>query len=238
MTSEILWLTPQDPPDAFPDPARASADPPGLLAIGGDLSAERLEAAYRAGIFPWYNEGQPILWWSPDPRAVFLTGDLHISRRLRRRLRNGGFDFSVDQAFDAVVSDCAELRREGTWITPEMIEGYRELHMLGHAHSIEIWRADRLVGGLYGVNFGGVFCGESMYSRESDASKIALIVVARLCARMQIGLFDCQFLTGHLARMGAREISRPEYLERLTSLVQAPSPGPWPAGRRPAADLG
>ena len=206
-------LTDSAPVDAFPDVDAALRDPNGLLAIGGDLGPERLLYGYRRGIFPWYSDEQPILWWSPDPRAVLFPGDLKISRSLRRRLARDEYRVSVDAAFASVVRGCAAPRenQEGTWITDEMVEAYVRLHALGHAHSYECWRGDELVGGLYGVEIGRVFFGESMFSRVSDASKVALV---ELCRR-DYALVDCQLPNQHLARLGAREISRREFVSML-----------------------
>jgi len=172
----ITWLSPHDAPESFPPLEQALEDPAGLLAAGGDLSSERLLAAYRRGIFPWYSPGQPVLWWSPDPRAVLFPEEFRVSRSLAKTLRNGGFSTSVDRDFPAVIDGCAAPRpaSPGTWITSEMRSAYLELHRLGHAHSIEIYREGNLAGGLYGVRLGGVFFGESMFSRERDASKTAL----------------------------------------------------------------
>jgi leucyl/phenylalanyl-tRNA--protein transferase len=172
----ITWLSGHDAPDWFPPPEQALEDPPGLLAAGGDLSCPRLIAAYRRGIFPWYSPGQPVLWWSPDPRAVLFPEEFRRSRSLAKTLRNGGFTTAIDRDFAAVIDGCAAPRAAspGTWITSEMRTAYLELHRLGHAHSIEAWRHGALAGGLYGVRLGGVFFGESMFSAERDASKVAL----------------------------------------------------------------
>lgn len=207
-----------DAPPTFPDPRRADAA--GLVAVGGDLSPERLLAAYRAGIFPWFDDGDPILWWSPDPRAVVELDGLHVSRRLARTVRAGRFRVSYDTAFAAVVAGCAD-RAEGTWITAEMAAAYERLHRLGHAHSAEVWLGEELVGGLYGVAVGGLFAGESMFARARDASKVALVhLVARLRQR-GYRLFDIQLLTEHTARLGAVEVPRARYLARLAEAVAA-----------------
>jgi len=201
----------------FPDPAGAEAE--GLIAIGGDLSIERLLASYRRGVFPWYGEDTPILWWSPDPRAVFELDGLRVSRRLARTVRSGRFRFTLDTAFAEVVRGCAE-REEGTWITPEMMAAYAELHRLGHAHSLEVWCGEELAGGVYGVSQGGLFAGESMFSRVRDASKVALVHLIEHLRQRGYALFDVQYLNAHTQSLGAVEIPRAEYLRR------------WLGGRR------
>jgi leucyl/phenylalanyl-tRNA--protein transferase len=207
-------------PLAFPDPERADAE--GLLAVGGDLSAERLLFAYERGIFPWYSEGLPPLWWSPDPRAVIDDRSLHVSRSLARELRRKRFRVTFDRAFEAVMRECGRGRDDGTWILPEMIDAYVRLHELGHAHSFEVWNEDRLVGGLYGVQRGGLFAAESMFHRETSASKFALVGAVRSLFAAGTRVFDVQFETPHLASMGATSISRREYLNRITAAVSAP----------------
>lgn len=198
----------------FPDPEQA--DDEGLVAVGGDLSVERLLVAYESGIFPWYDSGLPPLWWSPNPRAIIEPENLHISRSLRRTLRGGGFEVSANSAFVDVMRACAARRKGGTWILPEMVRAYAALHELGHAHSIEVWKEKKLVGGLYGVQRGGLFAAESMFHRVRDASKVALVVSVQSLFQAGIRLFDVQLLTPHLRSLGAREISRVEYLERLS----------------------
>ncbi len=209
-------LRPEDPPAAFPDPARALREPNGLLAVGGDLSPERLLYGYRYGIFPWYDTGLPILWWSPDPRAIIRPGTLHISRSLHRRMRRGGYDIRFDTAFSQVMEGCAGPRPQhpegGTWINDEMKEAYGRLHDLGHAHSAEMWRDDALVGGLYGVAVGRVFFGESMFSRVTDASKIVLATLMQHLGRWGYAFMDCQMQTEHLASMGSVPVPRPDFL--------------------------
>ncbi len=200
----------------FPDPAQAPRS--GLVAVGGDLSVERLLEAYRRGIFPYYEE-PPVLWWSPDPRAVFELEGLHVSRRLARTVRSGRFQVSFDQAFEAVISACA-VREEGTWLTPEMVAAYSELHRLGHAHSVEVWRAGELAGGVYGVTVGGLFAGESMFSRVRDASKVALVHLFERLRQRDYLLFDVQILNEHTARLGAIEVPRRVYLGRLAGAVR------------------
>ena len=223
------FLAPHSPPDVFPDPRFALDEPNGLLAAGGDLGPERLLYAYRRGIFPWFSEGQPILWWSPDPRAVLWPETFHVSRSLRRTQRRATFTVSTDTAFGRVVRECAAPRpgREDTWITPEMAAAYGRLHHAGYAHSVECWRGGDLVGGLYGVAIGRVFFGESMFSRAPDASKIAL---AHLCT-LGFGLIDCQIPNAHLARLGAVEMSRRRFLARLGELCEVPGPCAFGDGR-------
>ncbi len=201
----------------FPDVEEALTEPNGLLAVGGDLSSERLLSAYRRGIFPWYSEGQPILWWSPDPRCVLFPEDLKVSRSLRATLRKDRFQVSVDRAFRQVMAACAGPRRgqPGTWVTPELIEAYDRLHRLGYAHSVECWRDDRLVGGLYGVAMGRVFFGESMFSHETDASKVCLVHLVGHLEDRNIGLVDCQVPSQHLESLGAVTIPRQQFIELL-----------------------
>ncbi len=197
-------------------PASAALDEPnGLLAAGGSLEPAWLLAAYARGIFPWYEAGQPILWWSPNPRAVLEPGDLHVSRSLRRRLRRGTFRVTADRAFDAVVAGCAEPRgyTDSTWITADMARAYARLHRLGYAHSFEAWSDDALVGGLYGVALGRVFFGESMFMRRSDASKVAFVHAVRFLAARGFELIDCQIATEHLSRFGAVSMPRDEFVE-------------------------
>jgi len=236
--SAIAFLKPGDPPDRFPDPA-TGADPDGLLAIGGDLSPARLLAAYRRGIFPWYEAGQPILWWSPDPRAVLLPGEMRVSRSLRRTLRSGRFRTSVDQAFPGVIQACAATRAaSGTWLTPEMQAAYLQLHELGHAHAVETWQGDELVGGLYGVAIGGVFFGESMFSTATDASKVALAHLARHACGHGIALIDCQVATDHLDSLGSRHLPRTAFLDEVARLTARVGPAlPWRTGPAPTAAL-
>lgn len=199
-------------PIAFPDPEQA--DDEGLLAIGGDLSSERLLFAYEHGIFPWYDEGVPPLWWSPNPRAILDPEGLHVSRSLRRVLRSGRFTVSWNRDFEGVMRCCGD-RPGGTWILPEMIEAYVRLHRTGHAHSIEVWEGDMLAGGLYGIQRGALFAAESMFHRSTDASKVALVYAVRSLFLAGTRLFDVQLLTSHLASMGAVEVARSEYLGRL-----------------------
>jgi len=214
----------------FPPVETALTDPNGLLAMGGDLSVERLLDAYRHGIFPWFNPGEPILWWSPDPRMVLVPDAIRVTRSLAKRIRNGGFELRVDTAFAEVMRACAAPREDacGTWISPAMVAAYSRLFDAGYAHSIETWRDGVLVGGLYGVAIGRMFYGESMFSREPDASKVALVRLAQQLQRWEFGLIDCQMETAHLASMGARTMPRAAFTARLAELVKLPHrPGPW-----------
>jgi leucyl/phenylalanyl-tRNA--protein transferase len=226
----IPWLAPGDP---FPPVTAALTEPNGLLAAGADLSPQRLVAAYQRGIFPWYSPGEPILWWSPDPRMVLFPGQLKISRSLAKTLRNADYTIKLDTAFDRVIAACAATHRPGqagTWISGEMQAAYLRLHALGIAHSVETWQAGKLTGGLYGIAIGGAFFGESMFSHAADTSKIAL---AHLCAHLvahKFGIIDCQMETTHLASLGARPISRDDFLARVAVLVDSGDPpGHWPA---------
>jgi leucyl/phenylalanyl-tRNA--protein transferase len=213
----LAWLDPDDDNQGFPNPDLALREPDGLLAVGGNLSPKRLLEAYRRGIFPWYSAGQPILWWSPDPRTVLFPGCIKISRSLRKAIRKGGFSITMDTAFATVIRGCGEPRGgdEGTWITPEINDAYCRLHALGYAHSVEIWQHGRLVGGLYGVAIGRVFYGESMFSRVSDASKITLVALAQQLQRWAFGVIDCQLHTAHLMSLGAEDIRRPTFIRLL-----------------------
>jgi leucyl/phenylalanyl-tRNA--protein transferase len=217
----------------FPPVELALAEPNGLLAAGGDLSAERILAAYRQGIFPWFSEGDPILWWSPDPRMVLYPTDLRITRSLAKTLRNKAYEVKFDTAFAAVVAACATTPRagqNGTWITPGMRNAYSLLQRLGHAHSVETWVEGQLVGGLYGVAVGKVFFGESMFSHVSDASKIALAHLCRYLERLGFAVIDCQMETAHLASLGARPIARRDFVAALAEWTEAgAAPGRWPA---------
>lgn len=225
-----FWLDPQDPDAPFPPVEHALREPDGLLAIGGDLAPARLLRAYRQGIFPWYSAGQPILWWSPDPRAVLFPDAVNVSRSLRKTLRRAPFEVSLDRAFDAVIAACAGPRpgADGTWITREMQAAYVELHRLGHAHSVEAWDGEHLVGGLYGIAIGRAFFGESMFSLVPDASKVTFIHLVRQLQDWGFELVDCQVQTGHLARLGARPIARVEFLRLLARACAHPDiPAPW-----------
>ena len=223
----IPFLSPHDP---FPPVAHALKDPNGLLAAGADLSPERLLDAYANGIFPWFGDDDPVLWWSPDPRMVLFTTEVHVSRSLRKTIRSGRLQLTLDNCFEQVMKGCAEPRRgqEGTWITDEMTEAYERLFEMGCAHSVEAWSDGRLVGGLYGVSLGRMFFGESMFSRVSDASKVALVALVKQIERWGFTCVDCQMSTGHLSSLGAREIPRATFLRQVRALVrQAPVPPPW-----------
>ncbi len=210
-------MTTRTEPYQFPPLEEATVE--GLLAIGGDLSSERLLAAYRKGIFPWYNPGQPILWWSPDPRTVLYPNRLRISRSLRKTLRHSHFHITTDKAFDRVIVECAESKRDGnvpgTWITADMRSAYLNLYRLGYAHSVETWQHNRLVGGLYGVAIGGIFFGESMFSVARDASKVALAGLVSQLLQLEFRLIDCQLPSTHLFSLGAQSIPRMEFVEEL-----------------------
>jgi leucyl/phenylalanyl-tRNA--protein transferase len=209
---------------AFPPPHFAT--PEGLLAVGGDLSRERLLLAYRMGIFPWYAEDEPILWWSPDPRLVLFPKELHVSRTLKRVMRTNTYKVTFDTVFDEVISGCADARlhnAEGTWILEEMVEAYRGLHRAGYAHSAETWREGRLVGGLYGVSLGRCFFGESMFSRESNASSVALVTLVNHLQSSGFDMVDCQVATAHLMRFGAREIPRSHFIKNLRKSLTHPT---------------
>ena len=206
----------------FPSPRLALQEPRGLLAVGGDLSPQRLLLAYRQGIFPWYSQGEPLLWWAPAPRMVLYPDAIKISRSLGKRLRRQDFALSWNRCFAQVIHACAAswAKQDGTWITPEMQEAYINLHQLGYAHSVEVWQDEQLVGGLYGIALGGVFFGESMFSRVSDASKVALVTLAQHLEQVGFGLIDCQVYSPHLASMGAQEIEREVFLASLQMQVQ------------------
>ena len=223
----LTWLERDDP---FPPVEKALRNPNGLLCAGADLSVPRLLAAYRNGIFPWYSGDEPILWWSPDPRMVLFCDELKIPRSLAKNLRNKGFETRIDSAFAKVVKACAEPRKDeaGTWISAEMQAAYVALHRAGHAQSVETWLDGRLVGGLYGVAIGRAFFGESMFSRKTDASKVALVALVEELRRRDCPMIDCQQRTPLLASLGAREIPRRQFLRRLAALVNyAEPPGKW-----------
>ena len=220
----IPWLRGDS---AFPPVEKALKSPNGLLCAGGDLSAERLLAAYARGIFPWFSEGDPILWWSPDPRMVLFPEELRISRSLRKTVKQEVFEIRVDTSFRAVMENCAGPRdgQAGTWIVDEILDAYTQLHEMGFAHSVESWREGQLVGGLYGVSLGRAFFGESMFARQTDASKVALVhLVERLRAR-DYSVIDCQQNTAHLASLGAREIPRAAFSQLLQESIQYPLSG-------------
>ncbi|MES1946390.1 leucyl/phenylalanyl-tRNA--protein transferase [Salinisphaera sp. C84B14] len=226
----VYWLDPNTPDGAFPDPELALDEPNGLLAMGGDLSPARLRRAYAQGIFPWYNPDESILWWCPDPRTVFDTGAMHVSRRLKRTLAKADYAVTLDEDFNSVISHCAAVRagNPGTWLGPEMRAAYAKLHALGNAHSIEVWRDGMLIGGLYGVAIGRMFFGESMFSRERDASKIALVWLARQLHAWGFPLLDGQVGSGHLYRMGAIDLPRSKFLKIVRQSIDKPAPqAPW-----------
>lgn len=237
---QIAWLSRDDPPEAFPDIDRACREPEGLLAAGGDLSRARLLYAYRHGIFPWYEHGQPILWWSPDPRCVLEPARFHVARRLRRWLKTCPFELRFNTAFREVVDGCAgrRLGQQGTWITSEMAAAYESLHRAGWAHSVEAWSGEKLVGGIYGVAIGKVFFGESMFSRESNASKIAMLCLCRILVQHDFLMLDCQVVSPHLLTLGAVTISRDEFRSRLEAACANPEAfAGWPGKAVPAREL-
>jgi len=245
MSRTLPALLGRDPESPFPDPGTALREPDGLLAVGGGLEPERLLRAYAAGIFPWYSDGQPVLWWSPDPRTVFATDGVRLSSRFRRTLRRSDWTVVADQRFDAVVHACATVPRagqSGTWITDAMRAAYSRLHVLGHAHSIEVLDGEGgLVGGLYGVAVGRMFFGESMFSTCSGGSTVALAALARVLDAWGWPLLDAQVGNPHLARLGAVAWPRTRFLSEVRRLAALPGrPGPWTAdfGQLPAAVLG
>jgi leucyl/phenylalanyl-tRNA--protein transferase len=223
----IPWL---EPGDELPPVERALREPNGLLAAGGDLSPQRLLEAYRQGVFPWFSSDDPLLWWSPDPRMVLFVREVRVSRSLRRTIRSRRFRVTADVAFGDVIAGCGapSVNRESTWITHEMEQAYRRLASLGWAHSAEAWAGSELAGGLYGVAVGRMFYGESMFTRQRDASKVVLVHLARQLERWGFELIDCQMSTPHLASLGAREIPRSDFVQRLKRLVdQPPVASPW-----------
>jgi leucyl/phenylalanyl-tRNA---protein transferase len=232
----IPWLRPHAP---FPPVETALETPNGLLAASADLTAARLLDAYRHGIFPWYSVGQPVLWWSPDPRMVLFIDEFRVSRSLRKAVRQGGFEIRVDTAFRAVIESCAAAARpgqDGTWITPAVVTAYCALHARGAAHSVEAWQEGQLVGGLYGVAIGRMYYGESMFAHVTDASKVALVHLVGMLRAHGMPLVDCQQETRHLASFGARPIPRHTFADHVSRLVNCAAPsGPWHAV--PAADL-
>ncbi len=231
----IPWL--RGPDDALPDTRRAlppGSEAPGLLAAGGELTPQRLREAYSKGVFPWYSEGQPVLWWSPDPRMVLLVDEFRLKRSLRKTIakfiRTPGCEVRIDSAFRQVITACAGTPREGqdgTWIVPEMVEAYVAWHKLGTVHSVETWMNGELVGGLYGVSLGRMVFGESMFSHRTDASKIALAALVCFCREHGVAMIDCQQRTGHLASLGGRELPRAEFEQRLTRGLGEPPIGEW-----------
>lgn len=218
----MIFLLDEEPDAPFPDVSLAEREPNGLLAVGGDLSPQRLNNAYIQGIFPWFSEGEPILWWSPDPRTVLFPERIRISRSLRKLLKKKLFTVSFDRDFQGVIQACAQPRETspGTWLLPEMIEAYRRQYALGLAHSVEVWQDERLVGGLYGMAIGGVFFGESMFSRVSGSSKIALVHLSHTLLKWGYKMIDCQVYTQHLANLGAEEIPRRTFCRHLNQWCQ------------------
>ncbi len=217
LRSGPYWIDPQDKSMEFPDVELTLDDPDGLLAVGGDLSPARLISAYRSGIFPWYNQDQPILWWSPDPRTVLFPERLHVSRSMHKLLVKNNYALTLDKAFEQVIRACAKPRENegGTWITPEMIDAYCHLHRLGLAHSVEAWHEGKLAGGIYGVALGRIFFGESMFSRHSNASKVAFVHLVRWLQDWGYALLDCQVHSEHVAHFGAEPIPRSEFTHLL-----------------------
>ena len=242
MTFRVRLLTDNDPPDAFPDPAAARAVlgyPDGLVAVGGDLSPARLMAAYQRGIFPWYNEDQPVLWWSPNPRAIIYPQHFHMSRRLAQALRGNKWTYSLNQAFEQVIDGCASERgKHGTWITPAMRQAYVHMHTIGYAHSVESWYEGQLAGGIYGIRLGKCFFGESMYSKLTNGSKIAISGLINISLTDGIELLDCQMPTEHLRSLGMQEIPRSDFLALLAHCIQGATAMPkWRFDARNAAEL-
>lgn len=225
----LTWLKRDDL--SFPPLETALREPNGLLAAGGDLRPERLLAAYRHGCFPWYQEGQPLLWWSPDPRTVLFPDELHVSRSLRKRMRNGDYRVTFDKAFAEVIQGCAGPRSyaDGTWITTPMQDAYARLHEMGVAHSVEVWQQGQLVGGLYGLAMGELFFGESMFSRATDASKVGFVTLVERLREWGFALIDCQMPTRHLESFGARSIPRAAFAEALAMHLDRPSAADWRA---------
>ncbi len=236
----ITWLSPSDPPEAFPDVDRALAEPDGLLAAGGDLSSERLLVAYRRGIFPWYEEGQPILWWSPNPRCILRPESFHVAKRLTRQIRRSPLTVSFNSAFPQVIRACADDRasQKGTWITPQMLSAYERLHDEGWAHSIEVMDDNELVGGVYGLCIGRVFFGESMFSAQANASKIALFALTKHMLANSLSLIDCQVESPHLLTLGATIMPRAEFVRTLNAACKpALMHQDWPSETIEAAKL-
>lgn len=240
ISSRIAWLDPADPANAFPDVEMALREPDGLLAAGGDLSEARILNAYAAGIFPWYEEGQPILWWSPDPRCVLYPGELHISRRLARYLRNSSCTLTCNRDFSEVIDACAAIRKsqQGTWITPDIRRAFLRLHASGWAHSIEVWDDRELIGGIYGLSIGRVFFGESMFTRRDHGSKFAIAGLCSILANNGFEILDCQVMSQHLLSLGARLIPR----QKFTTILQRHCRerqqfANWPAKAVQIADL-
>lgn len=238
--TRIAWLSPGDPPDAFPALENALGEPDGLLAAGGDLSSERLLFAYSHGIFPWYDEGQPILWWSPEPRCVLRTDNFRLTRRLGRKLAQSSAELRFNTAFSEVISACAGPRRseQGTWITPDMMLAYQKLHAEGWAHSVEIWDDGALCGGLYGLAIGRLFFGESMFSKATDASKIVLAGLCQILSGHGFELIDCQVVSQHLVTLGAETVPRSEFAAALATACEPPIAfAGWPDSPLPVREI-
>jgi leucyl/phenylalanyl-tRNA--protein transferase len=226
--ARLRWCAADDQP-SFPETSYALDDPSGLIQMGGDLTADWLLTAYQRGIFPWFSEGDPILWWCPDPRTVLVPTEFKLSRSLDKVMRNGGFRVTFDTQFEAVIHACAYSRDE-TWIMPNMISAYHELHRLGYAHSVEVWLDDELVGGLYGIALGKLFFGESMFAKANNASKVALATLCQQLVAWDFHLIDCQFSTDHLLSLGAKPIARNDFLAQLTWALTYPNHiGNWQA---------
>jgi leucyl/phenylalanyl-tRNA--protein transferase len=224
--ASVRYAAPDDTP-FFPATGFALKDPAGLIQMGGALTPDWLLAAYQRGIFPWFSSGDPILWWCPDPRTILIPNEFNLTRSLAKVIRNGGFTVTYDTAFHSVIDACAYTRDE-TWIMPEMIAGYKQLHQQGHAHSVEVWLDDELVGGLYGIALGKIFFGESMFAKANNASKVALATLCQQLIQWDFQLIDCQFSTTHLLSLGAKEISRHEFLTRLDQALSYPEQrGNW-----------
>jgi len=239
-SNRVVWLSDNDAANSFPDVENALSEPDGLLAAGGDLSSARLLSAYSRGIFPWYEEGQPILWWSPDPRCVLWPAELHVSRRLRQQLRNSSARLTFNRAFEDVIHQCAQQRRsqQGTWITSDMVQAYGSLHDDGWAHSLEIWDDDELVGGLYGICIGKVFFGESMFSRKPNTSKMAMLGLSSHMLASGLQLIDCQVVSRHLIALGARLMPRADFSAFLEDACNLPERHEgWPEKSIPVSDL-
>lgn len=238
--NRVAWLSPNDPPDAFPPIQSALTEPDGLLAAGGDLSSERLLYAYRHGIFPWFDEGQPILWWSPEPRCVLKLGDYHVTRKLRRQLPGSTAELTINRSFDEVIQMCAGPRRsqQGTWITKSMLDAYQTLHEKAWAHSIEIRDNKQLIGGVYGLAIGRVFFGESMFSATPNASKLALLGLTNILEKHAFELIDCQVVSQHLLTLGATTISRSAFAAMLDKACNpATAFENWPNDPIPVREL-
>ncbi|MGI9225105.1 MAG: leucyl/phenylalanyl-tRNA--protein transferase [Woeseiaceae bacterium] len=238
--NRVVWIAAGDPPDSFPDIETALREPDGLLAAGGDLSSSRLLAAYRHGVFPWFDAGQPILWWSPDPRCVLVPGSFYVSRRLKRDFRRSRVEIRFNHDFEEVIRKCAEPRisQQGTWITADMISAYGQLHEEGWAHSIETWQGDTLVGGLYGLAIGKLFFGESMFSRQDNASKYALFALCSHLHDRGFELIDCQVTSQHLLNLGATMMPRQEFSRILRSGCEPPTRFTgWPDAPLPVTEI-